>query len=59
MAQTNSLHLTGSITTKVLTQDTFGLSQKQVGTLGLYGAGPKYGCTLVKAKILHINVYVQ
>lgn len=59
MAQTNSLHLTGSITTKVLTQDTFGLSQKQVGTLGLYGAGPEYGCTLVKAKKLYINVYVQ
>lgn len=59
MAQTNSLDLTGSITTKVLTQDTFGLSQKQVGTLGLYGAGPEYGCALVKAKILYINVYVQ
>ena len=52
MAQTNSLHLTGSITTKVLTQDKFGLSQKQVGTLGLNGAGPKYGCTLVKVKML-------
>ena len=59
MAQTNSLDLTGSIITNVLTQDTFGLSQKQAGTLGLYGAGAECGCTLVKAKILYINVYVQ
>ena len=30
-----------------------------MGTLGVYGAGPEYGCTLVKVKILYINVYVQ